>query len=239
VVSVGRTFRDGSTEVHALRGVDLSVRSGEFVALMGASGSGKTTLLNIVSGIDQPSTGRVTVLGVDLVQASRRAVADLRLRNIGFVFQNINLLPDLTLLENVALPLEALGQSARTAKAHAREELMAVGVGDLSGRFPGEVSGGERQRAAIARAVVGERRLLLADEPTGALDSVSGQGVLDTIRTVCAAGVGALISTHNPLVGAAADRVVTIRDGRVVDAPLEVAALGHREPNSPPSRSAG
>lgn len=184
---------------------------------MGASGSGKTTLLNLVAGIDKPSSGSVIVLGLDLGAASARQVADLRLRHIGYVFQNINLLPDLSLADNVALPLEAMGLRSAAAKSRALEQLEAVGVGHLRDCFPGDVSGGERQRAAIARAVVGERRLLLADEPTGALDSQTGACVMEVIRRVCATGVTALIGTHNSAVGASADRTLTIRDGRLVD----------------------
>lgn len=212
-----RSFRDGRREVHALRGVDLTLGAGECVALMGASGSGKTTLLNIVAGIDRPSHGSVKVLGLDVVAASSRSVANLRLRHIGYVFQNINLLPDLSLVENVALPLEAVGVRRAVARSRAAEQLETVGVGHLRDRFPGEVSGGERQRAAIARAVVGERRLLLADEPTGALDSQTGESVMEVIRRACRTGVAALVGTHNGMVAAAADRVLMMRDGQLVD----------------------
>lgn len=206
-------YRDGSNEVHALDDINLELCSGEFVALMGPSGSGKSTMLNVVSGIMRPTSGTIDVLGIDLATATARRITDLRLKHIGYVFQNINLLPDLTLVENVALPLEAVGTRPAQSRRLAVEQLEAVAVGQLADRFPGEVSGGERQRAAIARAVVGDRRLLLADEPTGALDSDTGDQVLDTIRTVCARGVTALVSTHNPRVGRAADRILTLHDG--------------------------
>jgi putative ABC transport system ATP-binding protein len=212
-----RSFRDGTRRVHALRGVDLTLHAGECVALMGASGSGKTTLLNILAGIDRPDSGSVTVLGLDLLAASARRIAELRLRRIGYVFQNINLLPDLSLLENVALPLEAVGVRGAAAKAKAKEQLAAVDVEHLQNRYPGEVSGGERQRAAIARATAGERRLLLADEPTGALDSDTGASVMEAILRICSTGVAALIGTHNPAIAAATDRTVTMRDGLLTE----------------------
>ncbi|HKC27913.1 MAG TPA: ATP-binding cassette domain-containing protein, partial [Jatrophihabitans sp.] len=142
-------------------------------------------------------------------------VADLRLHKIGYVFQNINLLPDLSLLENVALPLEAMGVRGASAKRQASEQLASVHIGHLEHRYPGEVSGGERQRAAIARAVVGRRQFLLADEPTGALDSETGASVMEAILAICSTGVAALIGTHNPMVAAVADRTVTVRDGRL------------------------
>ncbi|PZS01643.1 MAG: macrolide ABC transporter ATP-binding protein [Pseudonocardiales bacterium] len=182
---------------------------------MGPSGSGKSTLLNVVAGIMRPTRGTINVLGLDLATASALRITDLRLQRIGYVFQNINLLPDLTLAENVALPLEATGTRQRRARRLAIDQLEVVAVADLADRFPGEVSGGERQRAAIARAVVGDRRILLADEPTGALDSDTGDQVLATIRAVCARGATALVSTHNPRVGQAADRILSIRNGRL------------------------
>ncbi|MGI9092710.1 MAG: ABC transporter ATP-binding protein [Mycobacteriales bacterium] len=212
---VGVSFRDGPNEVRALVDVDLELRGGEFVALMGPSGSGKSTLLNVVAGIMRPTRGTINVLGLDLATASALRITDLRLQRIGYVFQNINLLPDLTLAENVALPLEATGTRQRRARRLAIDQLEVVAVADLADRFPGEVSGGERQRAAIARAVVGDRRILLADEPTGALDSDTGDQVLATIRAVCARGATALVSTHNPRVGQAADRILSIRNGRL------------------------
>ncbi|SDJ35941.1 putative ABC transport system ATP-binding protein [Frankineae bacterium MT45] len=208
-----RVFRDGQSDVSALRGIDLDLAAGEFVAVVGSSGSGKSTLLNILSGIDSATSGLVEVLGMDLARHSANDLANLRLHKIGFVFQNINLLPDLTILENVALPLEAAGATRKVAALAAAEKLEVVGILSLGNRYPGQVSGGERQRAAIARAVVGERRLLLADEPTGALDSANTEVVIQVLRDVCELGIATLVCTHNDVVAIAADRRLRLVDG--------------------------
>ncbi|MFF4328035.1 ABC transporter ATP-binding protein [Streptomyces sp. NPDC001591] len=212
-----RTHGSGATEVHALRGIDLSVHPGELVAVMGPSGSGKSTLLTLAGGLDTPTSGRVLVEGVDITTAGRRALAALRRRSIGYVFQDYNLIPALTAAENVALPLELDGTSARRARTAALASLEEIGLRSLADRFPDEMSGGQQQRVAVARALVGERRLVLADEPTGALDSETGESVLALLRQRCDAGAAGVLVTHEPRFAAWADRVVFLRDGTVVD----------------------
>ncbi|WP_327736431.1 ABC transporter ATP-binding protein [Streptomyces nojiriensis] len=215
-----RTHGSGATEVHALRGIDLSVFPGELVAVMGPSGSGKSTLLTLAGGLDTPSSGRVIVEGTDITAASRKQLAALRRRSIGYVFQDYNLIPALTAAENVALPRELDGISARKARASALAALEEMGLGQLAERFPDEMSGGQQQRVAIARALVGDRRLVLADEPTGALDSETGESVLALLRARCDAGAAGILVTHEPRFAAWADRVVFLRDGSVVDETL-------------------
>jgi putative ABC transport system ATP-binding protein len=214
---VSKTYGTGPSEVHALRGIDLVVERGELVAVMGPSGSGKSTLLTIAGSLEEPTSGEVLVDGIDLAAVSRSERATMRRRSIGYVFQDFNLLPGLTALENVTLPLELDGvraQSARDTGLAALEELDVVEHGD---RYPDELSGGERQRVAIARAIVGERRLLLADEPTGALDSVNGEAVMRLLRAATQRGVAGVVVTHEAQLAAWADRVVFLRDGYVVD----------------------
>ncbi|WP_328926649.1 ABC transporter ATP-binding protein [Streptomyces sp. NBC_00190] len=219
-----RTHGSGATEVHALRGIDLSVFPGELVAVMGPSGSGKSTLLTLAGGLDTPSSGRVFVEGTDITTAGRKELAALRRRSIGYVFQDYNLIPALTAAENVALPLELDGTSARKARVAALAALEEMGLGRLADRFPDEVSGGQQQRVAIARALVGDRRLVLADEPTGALDSETGESVLALLRSRCDAGAAGVLVTHEPRFAAWADRVVFLRDGTVVDETLRSQA---------------
>ncbi|SDF73002.1 putative ABC transport system ATP-binding protein [Blastococcus aurantiacus] len=214
---VTREHRQGDSVVHALRGVDLAVHAGELVAVMGPSGSGKSTLLHVAGGLDTPTAGAVLVEGRDLAQLSAAQVAAVRRRSIGYVFQDLNLLPSLTALENVSLPLELDGSRGGLARRAARDALEEVGVGHLAGRFPDDMSGGQQQRVAIARALVGPRRLLLADEPTGALDSATGEEVLRVLRARCEAGAAGVLVTHEARHAAWADRVVFLRDGVVVD----------------------
>ncbi len=215
--AVTREHRQGDSVVHALRGVDLAVHAGELVAVMGPSGSGKSTLLHIAGGLDTPTSGEVLVEGRDLATLSPAQVAAVRRRSIGYVFQDLNLLPSLTALENVSLPLELDGARGGLARRAARDALEEVGVGHLAGRFPDDMSGGQQQRVAIARALVGPRRLLLADEPTGALDSTTGEEVLRVLRARCEAGAAGVLVTHEARHAAWADRVVFLRDGVVVD----------------------
>ena len=214
---VSRVHGSGAGTVHALRAVDLAVQPGELVAVMGPSGSGKSTLLTLAGGLDTPTEGEVLVEGRSLGRMSRSELARVRRRSVGYVFQDLNLVPALTAVENVALPLELDGTRAREARVAAAASLAEVGVEDLADRFPDEMSGGQQQRVAIARALVGERRLVLADEPTGALDSATGEAVLRVLRARVDAGVGALLVTHEARHAAWADRVVFLRDGVVVD----------------------
>jgi putative ABC transport system ATP-binding protein len=214
---VFKTFGEGSAAVHALRDVSLQVEVGELVAVMGPSGSGKTTLLTIAGGLEDPTSGDVVVGGERMSQMTRNQKARLRRRAVGYVFQDYNLLAGLTALENVSLPLELDGMSARQAQVLARSSLEDFGVADKAAKFPDELSGGERQRVAIARATVGDRRLLLADEPSGALDSVNAEGVMQTIHSACQRGVAAVVVTHDAKLASWADRVVFIRDGRLTD----------------------
>ena len=212
-----RVHGSGEAEVRALVGVSLDVRPGELVAVMGPSGSGKSTLLSLAGGLDSPSSGNVVVEGVHLSSLSRRQVARLRRTSIGYVFQDYNLIPALTAAENVSLPLELDGVSARKARPQAEAALDEVGLAGLGHRFPDEMSGGQRQRTAIARALIGQRRLVLADEPTGALDSQTSETVLGVLRTRCDAGAAGILVTHEPRYAAYADRTVFLRDGRIVD----------------------
>jgi putative ABC transport system ATP-binding protein len=214
---ITKVYGSGPAEVHALTGVSMTVRAGEMVALMGPSGSGKSTLLTIAGSLEQPTGGEVLVEGVPLSGMSRSGQARMRRRHIGYVFQDFNLLPGLTATENIALPLELDGTRAKVATAAARRALEQIGLADQAGRYPDELSGGQRQRVAIARALVGERRLLLADEPSGALDSRTGESVIRLLRTFCKDGAAALLATHDAQLAAWADRVVFVRDGVAID----------------------
>ena len=214
---VTKVYGFGPTEVRALREVDLAVERGELVAVMGPSGSGKSTLLTIAGSLEEASDGQVRVDGVDLATISRSAKAQLRRQSIGYVFQDFNLLPGLTAVENVTLPLELDGVSAKDARATGLEAMEELDVADRAERYADELSGGERQRVAIARAIVGERGLLLADEPTGALDSVNGEAVMRLLRAAAQRGVAGVVVTHEAQLAAWADRVVFLRDGAVVD----------------------
>ncbi len=214
---VSKVYGSGAGEVHALRGVDLIVEPGELVAVMGPSGSGKSTLLTIAGSLEEPSRGEVTVGGLPLSRLSRNEKAALRRRAIGYVFQDFNLLAGLTAAENVSLPLELDGAPIRTARAAALAALERLDLAGDADRFPDDLSGGERQRVAIARAVVGQRHLLLADEPSGALDSVNGESVMRLVRETCQAGVAGVVVTHDAQLASWADRVVFLRDGRIVD----------------------
>jgi len=214
---VTKVYGEPPTEVHALRGVDLTVAVGELVAVMGPSGSGKSTLLTIAGSLEEPTCGDVRVLGSSLSGMSRNERAALRRRSIGYVFQDFNLLAGLTAIENVTLPLELDGMRAKAARSIGIAALETLGVTERAERFPDELSGGERQRVAIARAIVGARSLLLADEPTGALDSVNGEAVMRLIRTACKQGLAGVVVTHDAQLAAWADRVVFVRDGSIVD----------------------
>jgi putative ABC transport system ATP-binding protein len=221
---VSKAYGDGAAEVHALRDVSLTVDEGELVAVMGPSGSGKSTLLTIAGTLEEPTKGDVLVGGAAATSMSRNDRARLRRRFIGYVFQDFNLLAGLTAAENVSLPLELDGVAARSARESSLRALEELGLSDRAGSFPDELSGGERQRVAIARAVVGDRRLLLADEPSGALDSANGDAVMRLIRASCHRGVAGVVVTHDAQLASWADRVVFLRDGRIVDQTAPAAA---------------
>jgi putative ABC transport system ATP-binding protein len=233
---VSKVYGDGPTAVHALRDVDLTVVAGELVAVMGPSGSGKSSLLTIAGSLEDATSGQVVVGGAVLQGMSRKQKAQLRRRAVGFVFQDFNLLAGLTAAENVSMPLELDGTPARAARAAAMAALALLGLGDRAEHFPDDLSGGERQRVAIARAVVGERRLVLADEPTGALDSVNSEAVMRLLREISRRGAAAVVVTHDAQLASWADRVVFLRDGRLVDqtgapsGPESLLASGPRPP---------
>ena len=234
LAGVSKSYGEGPTLVHALHTLDLSVEAGELVAIMGPSGSGKSTLLTIAGALEQPTTGTVTVVGQEVSAMRGDDRARVRRRSLGFVFQDFNLLAGLTAVENVSLPLELDGTRVKVARVVAMAALDELDLGDRAGHFPDQLSGGERQRVAIARAVVGERRVLLADEPTGALDSVNGEGVMRIVRAACRRGVAGVIVTHDAQLASWADRVVFLRDGRLVD--QTVAAPGPESLLGQPSR---
>jgi putative ABC transport system ATP-binding protein len=215
---VSKVYGRGAAEVHALAGVSLSVEAGAMVAVMGPSGSGKSTLLTIAGSLEEPTEGQVLIGGAALSAMSRDAKARLRRRTVGYVFQEFNLLPGMTAAENVALPLELDGLPARRARAAGLAALERLGLAGQASRYPDELSGGERQRVAIARATVGERRLLLADEPSGALDSGNAEAVMRLVHEACKnGGVAAVVVTHDAQLASWADRVVFLHDGRVTD----------------------
>jgi putative ABC transport system ATP-binding protein len=215
--AVTRVHGQGAATVRALGPVAFAVAPGEFVAVMGPSGSGKSTLLTLAGALDRPTGGTVRVDGIDLADLGPRELARLRRRVIGYVFQELNLLPGLTALENVALPLELDGVPIAEARDEARRALDGVQMERFADRFPENLSGGEQQRVAIARAFVGPRSLLLADEPTGALDSVTGDVVMRLLRRRCDEGRTVVLVTHDATHAAWADRILYLRDGRIVD----------------------
>ena len=219
VVTVSEVTKDyavGQVTVPALRGVSLDVEEGELTAVVGPSGSGKTTIMNLVGGLDVPTAGRVVVGGRDLSKLSSRALADMRLRSVGFVFQAYNLVPVLSAAENVEFVLELQGLGRAERRKRALEVLAEVGLGDLGDRRPAEMSGGQQQRVAVARAIVGRPSLVLADEPTANLDSKTGEELLGLMdRLNAGRGVTFLFSTHDPRVMAHAKRIVTLVDGRI------------------------
>jgi putative ABC transport system ATP-binding protein len=216
VRGVRRTFEAENAPVRALRGVDLTVAKGEFVALMGPSGCGKSTLLNLVAGLDVADEGTIMVAGEEVTGRSEDDLARLRRKHIGIVFQFFNLLEGMTVLENVALPALIAGRKRRMAESRARDLLDLLGIGDKAAAVPGVLSGGQRQRLAIARALANEPTLLLADEPTGALDSEGGAEVIELMRRLHGGGQTVILVTHDADVAAAAERLVRMRDGRIV-----------------------
>src|SRR5690349_10681367 len=215
---VRKTFEAENAPVRALRGVDLSVDRGEFVALMGPSGCGKSTLLNLIAGLDTADEGRIIVADEEVTGRTEDDLARLRRRHIGIIFQFFNLLEGMTVLENVALPAVIAGRKRRMAETRARDLLDLLGISDKAAAVPSVLSGGQRQRLAIARALANEPTLLLADEPTGALDSEGGSEVIELMRRLHRGGQTIILVTHDPDVAGAAERVVRMRDGRIVDA---------------------
>jgi putative ABC transport system ATP-binding protein len=222
VEKVRKTFEAENAPVRALRGADLVVPSGDFVALMGPSGCGKSTLLNLVAGLDVADEGTITVAGELVTGRTEDELSQLRRKHIGIVFQFFNLLEGMTVLENVALPAVIAGRKRRMAETRARDLLDLLGIGDKASTVPGMLSGGQRQRLAIARALANEPTLLLADEPTGALDSEGGQEVIELLSRLHNGGQTIVLVTHDPGVAAAAERVVRMRDGRIVEENADV-----------------
>ena len=215
--AVSKAYGAGPQASPALANLDLEVRRGAFVSLMGPSGSGKTTLLNLIAGLDMPDTGEVVVEGVRLDGLADHELADLRLEKIGFIFQAFNLIPALTVEENVGLFLEFAGRSKADVRRMTAEALQQVGVSGRERRYPGELSGGEQQRVAIARAIVGRPSILLADEPTGNLDSHTGQMILDMLAALNrSAGVTVLMVTHNLFAAMYGERTLEMQDGRII-----------------------
>ncbi len=212
-----KTYGGGDFAVHALRGVSLTVERGEFVAIMGASGSGKSTLVNIIGCLDVPTRGHFWLDGVDVRDLDEADLSRVRRKKIGFVFQSFNLIPRTTALANVELPLLYAGVRGSERRARALEALGRVGLGDRMRHLPNELSGGQQQRAAVARALVTNPALILADEPTGNLDSASAAEVLETFRTVHGEGRTIVVITHEAEVAACAQRIVRLRDGTVVE----------------------
>jgi putative ABC transport system ATP-binding protein len=223
-VRLHKTFESEGSPIRALRGVDLAVGAGEFVAVMGPSGCGKSTLLNLAAGLETPSDGEIFLASESLGDKGESELAHLRRRHVGFVFQFFNLLEDTSALENVALAAVIAGASRRRAEMRARELLDLLGLPDKAADMPGVLSGGQRQRLAIARALANEPTLLLADEPTGALDSAGGLEVLELFRRLHAGGQAILLVTHDERVADAAERVVRMQDGRVVGSTIPAPA---------------
>ena len=212
---LGKTHGSGAQRVDALVNIDLDLMPGELVAVTGRSGSGKTTLLNMAGALDEPTTGEVIVDGQNLATLSKNELARVRRVSVGYVFQQFNLLPSLTAAENISLPLELDGMNPAEARSLAEVSLAEVELAGMVDRYPDQLSGGEQQRVAIARGLVGPRSVLLADEPTGALDEATSESILQVLRGRCDNGAAALLVTHEPAYAAWADRVVRLRDGRI------------------------
>ena len=212
---IRKTYRQGGKDIHALDGIDLNVAAGEFVAIMGPSGSGKSTLLNVLGALDRPDTGRYRLDQHEIGELNDDAASDVRNRRIGFVFQSFHLLPRLTVLENVLLPQRYAAVPDLEASARAVALLERIGLGQRTHHLPGQLSGGQLQRAAIARALLNQPALLLADEPTGNLDSHSAADVLALLRELHAGGQTLVLVTHDPAIAASAQRTIHLRDGRI------------------------
>ena len=215
---VVKAYGTGANEIRALRGISLTIEPGEFVAIMGPSGCGKSTMLHLAGALELPSAGRVLVNGRDVTSMAAAEAAELRRRDVGYVFQRLNLIPALTAIENVMLPLELDGVAPKVARKRAAEALESVGLDRSLDRYPDDFSGGQQQRIAIARSIVSERRLLLADEPTGALDTLNSDQVIELLAGLGPnRGTAVVLVTHEPRFASWADRVVFLRDGEIVD----------------------
>jgi putative ABC transport system ATP-binding protein len=213
--SVSKDYRTGDETLHALADVDLSIKPGEFIAIIGPSGSGKSTLANIIGGLDKPDSGTVSVDGADLAKASDKALSSYRNRHIGFVFQAFNLQPTYTALENVMLPLMLSGMGAKARRERAAKCLTDVGLADRIKHKPTELSGGQRQRVSIARALAGNPSIIIADEPTGNLDSQKGREIMTLLKELNKAGITLIVITHDLEIAKQAGRVLSIHDGVV------------------------
>ena len=231
---IRKAYSMGRVEVEALRGIDLDIGSNDYVAVVGPSGSGKSTLMNIIGCLDTPTSGEYVLSGEKVAGLDRNRLAEIRNRHVGFVFQNFNLLPYASALENVELPLLFAGVSTRERKERAEEMLRRVDLADRMDHKPTELSGGQMQRVAIARALVNRPAIILADEPTGNLDSASGQGIVGLFRELHGAGQTIVMITHDQAVARLAERIVQIRDGVLIE---QGGAASH--PPEPPARSAG
>lgn len=214
--AITKRYRMGDVDVHALRGVTLSIDAGEFIAVMGSSGSGKSTLMNIIGCLDRPTSGRYLLDGKDVSQMNRNALAEIRNRTIGFVFQSFNLLSRTSALENVELPLVYAGVSGRERRSRAGEALRKVGLAERAAHHPNQMSGGQQQRVAVARALVGNPKIIVADEPTGNLDSRTSVEIMALFQELGHSGITVLIVTHESDIAAFASRVLSMRDGRVI-----------------------
>ena len=233
IVDLTKVYKMGTMEVHALRGVSLSIQPGEYVAIVGASGSGKSTLMNMIGLLDQPTGGIYRVRGTESQKLGKKALADMRNREIGFVFQRFNLLARATAMRQVELPLFYAGIGTRKSKQMATAALTRVGLGERTHHRPEELSGGQQQRVAIARAIVNQPSLLLADEPTGALDTQTGEEILTLFEELHSQGLTLVVVTHDPDVAGRAHRVITMRDGRIVEDRVQIptkAAISHSIP---------
>ncbi len=245
-VNVQRRYRTGGTDVHALRGVSLRINEGEFVAIVGASGSGKSTLLHLLGAVDAPDSGKVLFDGNDISRLTDAEATRLRLNRVGLVFQRFYLMPTLSALENVALPMAEAGVSSTERRTRARHLLSFVGLGERTSHRPTQLSGGEQQRVAVARALANKPALLLADEPTGELDAATGKALIELLQSLNADGLTCVLVTHDPALAQSARRVVTMRDGQIVSdtavsepsAAPSVSTLPEPETLVPPSPSA-
>ena len=214
---VFKDYAQGKTPVPVLRDISMKVEEGEYLAIMGPSGSGKTTLMNVLGCLDVPTSGRYVLEGQDIGTLGDEALAHVRNKTIGFVFQNFHLLPTMTAKENVMLPLAYRGLPVKDRKLRAEAALKLMGLGDRADFYPNQLSGGQCQRVAIARAIAGNPRLILADEPTGALDTAAGEQIMEIFRRLSQRGITIIMITHEPHIARCADRILRIRDGRLVE----------------------